>query len=558
MVTGVETFIFNGASVAAGNLLNVAPDAGARLSVTGLIEDGASTASGDLLANATDANSAITPGGDVLAIKEVSSATLLASAVQISGDTDIVGKFGTLTVHADGTYDYVLRNNDPDTQALAPGQTVQDVFNFRVEDLQGVWDTAEFNFGITGSNDAPAGTDKTITILEDGAHYTFSSSDFGFLDAEGNALQSVIITSLPGAGTLTLNGVAVSLNDTIAATAIGTLVFTPATNANGSPYGSFGFKVVDDGGTVNSGHDTDATANTIRFDVTSVNDAPVITSNNGDPLAVNVNENSVSVTTIEAGDVDGTVGYALSGADAALFDISSTGVVTFIAAPDFETPKDTGLDNIYDITVVASDGSLTDTQDLTVTVNDIDGNTIAGTSSGNTIDATHKIGGKGATNEEDRIDGKAGDDTIKSGGGNDTLIGGTGKDVLTGGGGADKFVFNAKLGSTNIDTLKDFAHDIDLIQLDDKIFSKIGPSLSDGEFYAKSGAVKAHDKSDRIIYDTKTGKLYYDDDGAGGHAAVQFATLSNKPTIDHGDFVTCNALARANRPLPPGYRSPHA
>jgi Ca2+-binding RTX toxin-like protein len=109
--------------------------------------------------------------------------------------------------------------------------------------------------------------------------------------------------------------------------------------------------------------------------------------------------------------------------------------------------------------------------------------------------------------------------------------------LLTGGKHADTFVFNAKLGTSNVDTIADFKHDIDIIALDDRIFTKLAGSLTEAQFYAAAGATKAHDKTDRVIYDTNTGKLYYDDDGKGGHAAVQFAMLSTKPTLDHGDFA---------------------
>src|SRR4029453_13934533 len=61
----------------------------------------------------------------------------------------------------------------------------------------------------TSGNDAPAGTDATLTTLEDTAH-VFAVSEFGFSDAaDGNLLQAVKITTLPTAGTLTNNGVAV-------------------------------------------------------------------------------------------------------------------------------------------------------------------------------------------------------------------------------------------------------------------------------------------------------------------------------------------------------------
>jgi Ca2+-binding RTX toxin-like protein len=123
--------------------------------------------------------------------------------------------------------------------------------------------------------------------------------------------------------------------------------------------------------------------------------------------------------------------------------------------------------------------------------------------------------------------------------GNEWADGGKGNDTIMGGGGADHFRFTAKLGADNIDTIKDFKHDSDVLDLENTIFKAIGATLNAAEFYAKAGAIKAHDASDRIIYDKASGKLYYDDDGnkAGGHAAIHFATLANKPQLlDHGDF----------------------
>lgn len=131
-------------------------------------------------------------------------------------------------------------------------------------------------------------------------------------------------------------------------------------------------------------------------------------------------------------------------------------------------------------------------------------------------------------------------DTIKAREGEEQLDGGLGKDTLFGRGSADTFVFSTKLGSTNVDTIKDFKPGQgDQIALDRDIFRKIGGALEDNEFFAKKDATKAHDRDDRIVYDTKSGKLYYDADGnkAGGKDAIHFATLSNKAVLDAGDFV---------------------
>jgi VCBS repeat-containing protein len=113
---------------------------------------------------------------------------------------------------------------------------------------------------------------------------------------------------------------------------------------------------------------TTSTNQPVAITVTNVNDnAPAFVSGS----AVSVAENSTGVVyTAAATDADGeALIYSLSGADAALFNIdAATGAVTFRSQPDFEAPADAGGDNHYDVVVTASDGSLTTSQRITITV----------------------------------------------------------------------------------------------------------------------------------------------------------------------------------------------
>ena len=114
----------------------------------------------------------------------------------------------------------------------------------------------------------------------------------------------------------------------------------------------------------------------IAVTVTNVNEAPVITSNGGAATAATaINENSTAVTTVVAVDPDAgsVLTYSVvGGADSAKFTINATtGALSFITAPDFEIPTDVGLDNVYDVIVQVSDGVLTDTQAIAVTVNNV-------------------------------------------------------------------------------------------------------------------------------------------------------------------------------------------
>ena len=93
--------------------------------------------------------------------------------------------------------------------------------------------------------------------------------------------------------------------------------------------------------------------------------APVFISPGSASVAENLSVEDVVYTAV-AEDADGdTLTYSLSGTDADLFTIKAdttagTAEVRFIAAPDFENPADDDTDNVYDVTVTASDGDGTD------------------------------------------------------------------------------------------------------------------------------------------------------------------------------------------------------
>ena len=135
----------------------------------------------------------------------------------------------------------------------------------------------------------------------------------------------------------------------------------------------------------------------------TANIPPVITSDGGGPrAAISIAENTTAVTTVTATDADlpaQTLTYSISGgADAAKFTINgSTGALSFLAAPDFEAPTDAGANNIYDVTVQVSDGTLTDTQAIAVTVTAVNDNSPVISSNGGGASAAVSIAENTAT-----------------------------------------------------------------------------------------------------------------------------------------------------------------
>ena len=103
------------------------------------------------------------------------------------------------------------------------------------------------------------------------------------------------------------------------------------------------------------------------------NTAPTFTSSSSFSAAENI-ATSATAATIRVSE-SATVTIS-SGADAARFNISrsdtDTAIIKFNASPDFEAPADVGGNNVYEITLTATDAAANaGTQSITITVTDV-------------------------------------------------------------------------------------------------------------------------------------------------------------------------------------------
>jgi Ca2+-binding RTX toxin-like protein len=124
---------------------------------------------------------------------------------------------------------------------------------------------------------------------------------------------------------------------------------------------------------------------------------------------------------------------------------------------------------------------------------------------------------------------------ISGNAGANLIDGGAGADILTGLGGSDAFEFSTALGGGNVDSIADFQPGTDHIYLDHSVFSGLATgALAAGAFQTGATATEA---DDRVVYDSATGALYFDADGSGAGAAVQFAHVSDGLSLAAGDFA---------------------
>ena len=166
--------------------------------------------------------------------------------------------------------------------------------------------TATVTVTVTDVNEVPTTGNQTLSATEDTVK-VFGSSDFTFSDVDsGDSISGVKITTLESAGILYVDadnddtydsGEDVILNQEIAIGVIANLQFIGASNGNGSPYATFGFKVTDgDGYSASAGNNT--------LNVTAVNDTGSVTVSGTATEGQNL---SASVS-----DDDGTSGVTIS------------------------------------------------------------------------------------------------------------------------------------------------------------------------------------------------------------------------------------------------------
>jgi uncharacterized delta-60 repeat protein len=134
--------------------------------------------------------------------------------------------------------------------------------------------------------------------------------------------------------------------------------------------------------------------------------------------------------------------------------------------------------------------------------------------------------------------GNALDNRITGNAGANRLEGGLGKDTLVGGAGEDTFVFSvAPSAQAGVDWLQDYAAGQDRIELDADVFTAFSglSEVAASMWRAGAGRVAAADADDHLLFDTATGMLRYDADGAGGQAAVVFARVAVGTVLTVGD-----------------------
>ncbi len=229
-----------------------------------------------------------------------------------------------------------------------------------------------------GTNSATKAVAISVTNVNEAPTIT-SAATASFAENATGAVYTVAATDQDAGATLTY-----SLTGTDAArfninSTTGAITFKSSPNYE-APTDAGANNVYDV--TVRASDGTNITTKAVAITVTNVNEAPTITSAATKSFAEN-GTGTVYTATATDPDAGTTLTYSLTGADAALFDINATtGVVTFKSAPNYEAPADAGANNVYNITVGASDGTVTTTKAVAVTVTNVAGEAPAFTSGG--------------------------------------------------------------------------------------------------------------------------------------------------------------------------------
>ena len=133
---------------------------------------GGSNATGNVITTGPGADINVDNTTGSLAVSAIRTGTEAGTGSSGTVGAGLTGQYGTLTMNPDGSYTYVVDNNNATVQALNPGGTLTDTFTYTVKDPGNLADTAELVITINGANDAPTVANlngDSVTFTEGGA-----------------------------------------------------------------------------------------------------------------------------------------------------------------------------------------------------------------------------------------------------------------------------------------------------------------------------------------------------------------------------------------------------
>ena len=224
------------------------------------------------------------------------------------------------------------------------------------------------------------------------------------------------------------------------------------------------------------------------------------------------------------------------------------GIDTVIAWSDWTLGP--GLENLTlgDDAGIGSDGTGNELDNRIISATE--GGTISGLGGNDTLiisggqNTISALGGEG----NDTIQGRgSAADHLVGGAGNDLLMGRGDFSTMSGGAGADVFLFdtNPFFGDQG-ELITDFAPASDTLRLDGRSMAALGASgrFSAGDpRFATNGTGTAQDSSDRVIYNSTTGELWYDANGSGEGEVALIVRLDGAPTLAATDIEVVNGSA---------------
>jgi len=399
--------------------------------------------------------------------------------ISVSNAGVITLQYGSLEIHADGSYTYTLDNSDPDVNALNTGQSLTDTFTYTVSDGHGGTDSEVLTITINGTSDnqAPVARADTNTVTEGSATNLVTGNVLANdSDVDGDALtvsNAGIVALQYGSLTILADGsysyTLDNANASVAALAEGETLTD-----------SFAYAVSDGHGgtssaslsiTINGTDGNLAPVNTLPSEQTMLrNNALVFSAASGNQIAINdpdAGTDNVKVTlTASEGlmTLSKTTGLTFMQGDGTSDAVLTfTGTIADINAAlegmKYLSAK-AGTATISmttdDLAHGGSGDALTDTDVMSITV---ESNVMRGTKGVDDLKGTSDGDDIRGLAGNDRLLGMGGDDALDGGNGKDHLDGGAGADALTGGLGADVFWYRKVADSTlvSMDVITDFA-----------------------------------------------------------------------------------------------------